>query len=396
MSLPTNRQPHDLIKASDINAIAAAVNSLADDNTDTSHTHDAEDLSGVVKTVNGTGPDEAGNVVVSGSGVSHESISIAADVTLPVTHPVLTVRATAPALVDVEDAPDGTVITVHVAHGWEHITWAPGITVTGDSVTTETWVVLVRKEGGWSALVSGSGGGGMSGHGRPDGVSWPYGEPSWSRGAPVLAPLGTVYTDLDGTDGAVQWTVTGLGYIWWHDPDTDTYPEMQDGPIWEVTIGSIEWERGSQSYPDPLTPPTGYDYIGISVRRKGDWVDVEISLEPSGIGQGVPVTVPEVLGYSFEPPDGLSPSNSGKLPMEVDGDPNFVAAVGEPPQALLDGISFLSIPSFEVGAFTAGEWAYMWMGIKTAYRIKEPLGWPSQMERPDTPPGDGGPGGGQA
>lgn len=87
--------------------------------------------------------------------VSHESIDIAADATLPATHPVLTVRATADATVDVEDAPDGTVVTVHVAEGWEHITWAAGITVTGATDTTETWVVLVRAEGAWQALVSG-------------------------------------------------------------------------------------------------------------------------------------------------------------------------------------------------------------------------------------------------
>lgn len=87
--------------------------------------------------------------------VSHESILLDADTTLPATHPVLTVRATAGATVDVEDAPDGTVVTVHVAEGWQHITWAPGIVVTGATDTTETWVVLVRAEGAWQALVSG-------------------------------------------------------------------------------------------------------------------------------------------------------------------------------------------------------------------------------------------------
>ena len=139
---------------------------LLDAKAPASHTHDAADLSGVVKTVNGTGPDGSGNVVVSGDGVgggqpvSHESINITADTFLPVAHPVLTVRATADATVGIEDAPDGTVITVHVAEGWEHITWAPGITVTGATDTTETWVVLVRTEGAWRALVSGSGSGG--------------------------------------------------------------------------------------------------------------------------------------------------------------------------------------------------------------------------------------------
>lgn len=92
---------------------------------------------------------------VTAPAVSHESINIAADTSLPVTHPVLTVRATADATVGVEDAPDGTVVTVHVAEGWERITWAPGITVTGATDTTETWVVLVRAEGAWQALVSG-------------------------------------------------------------------------------------------------------------------------------------------------------------------------------------------------------------------------------------------------
>lgn len=93
---------------------------------------------------------------VTAPAVSHESINITGDTSLPVTHPVLTVRATAAATVGVvEDAPDGTVVTVHVAEGWERITWAPGITVTGATDTTETWVVLVRAEGAWQALVSG-------------------------------------------------------------------------------------------------------------------------------------------------------------------------------------------------------------------------------------------------
>lgn len=89
---------------------------------------------------------------------SHETILLSAATTLPTDHPVLTVRATAPSTVSVGEAADGTVVTVHVAEGWQHITFAPEVVVTGETDTTETWVVLVRAEGVWQALVSGGGG----------------------------------------------------------------------------------------------------------------------------------------------------------------------------------------------------------------------------------------------
>ena len=324
---------------------------------------------------------------------SHESILASGNVTLPVDHPVLTIRADDPATLAVPEAPDGTVLTIHVAHGWENLTWAPGITITGDSTTTETWVVLVRKEGAWSALVSGSGGGGLTGHGRPDGKSWPNGDLTMTQGPPIIAPLGTTYTDLDWTDGALQWMVTGLGYIWWFDPDGTTR-NMEDGPIWEVTAGQAWWMAGSESYyPNPLAPPAGYDDISIEATRRGDWVDVQVRLIPSGVGQGEAVTVPAVEFYSFGPPDFFAPAQYGDLPMEVGFDPDFMAAVGEPPQARLSGISNLSIPSFEIGAFTGGEYFEAAMTVRAEYRIKEFLAWPVQMEwEPDG--GDDGGGGG--
>ena len=323
---------------------------------------------------------------------SHQTVLVDGDTTLPIDRTVLTLRVSAPAVLTVPDAPDGSVITVHVAEGWENITWPAGVIVTGDSLTTETWVVLVRKEGAWSALVSGSGSGGMTGHGRPDGKSWAYGESGWTGGAPLIAPLGTTYTDLDRTDGAVQWMVTGLGYMWWNDPDTGTIVEMEDGPVWEVTVGQTSWGAGSQSWlENQLTPPAGYDDIYIEATRKGDWVDVEISLLPSGIGQGVPVTVPAVPFYRLDAPQNFAPGRQGYHPIEIHGDPDFIAAVGEPPQMSLSGVDTLSIPSFEIGAFTAGG-GYADMVVKAEYRIKEPLAWPIQMER--EPDGGGGGGGG--
>ena len=367
------------------------VDTALDGKADTSHSHPVTDL-----TATGT-PSETTYLrgdgawaTPEGQGPSHESILASGNVALPTEHPVLTIRADDPATLSLPEAPDGTVVTIHVAHGWENLTWAPGITVTGDSFTTETWVVLVRKEGAWSALVSGSGGGGVTGHGRPDGKSWPHGEPIWTQGAPIIAPLGTTYTDLDRTDGAVQWMVTNLGYITWLDPETGSYTGMADGPIWEVTIGQTEWGTGSQSwYENQLTPPAGYDEISIEATRKGDWVDVQISLLPSGIGQGVPVTVPAVEYYPFGPtaPQNFAPTQYEDIPIEIYGDPDFAAAVGEPPQATLSGIELLSIPSFEIGAFTAGEHFYASMSIEAEYRIKYPLPWPIQMERE---PGGGG------
>lgn len=86
---------------------------------------------------------------------SHQTVLVDGDTTLPIDRAVLTLRVSAPAVLTVPDAPDGTVVTVHVAEGWEHITWASGIAVTGATDKTETWVVLVRAEGAWQALVSG-------------------------------------------------------------------------------------------------------------------------------------------------------------------------------------------------------------------------------------------------
>lgn len=85
-----------------------------------------------------------------------DSINLIGTMELPIDKVVLTVRATEAATITLpNDAPGGTVVTVHVAEGWQHITFAPEVTVTGETDATETWVVLVRAEGAWQALVSG-------------------------------------------------------------------------------------------------------------------------------------------------------------------------------------------------------------------------------------------------
>ena len=99
--------------------------------------------------------DEVQSLIASGlfsPAPDHQTVLIESDVTLPIDRTVLTLRASAPAVLTVPDAPEGSVITVHVAEGWEHISWAAGVVVTGDSLTTETWVVLVRKEGALSLI----------------------------------------------------------------------------------------------------------------------------------------------------------------------------------------------------------------------------------------------------
>ena len=97
---------------------------------------------------------------------THEALTIDGDTVLPSEHQVITLRVSSPATLSIADAPDGTVVTAHVAYGWEDITWVPEIVVQGETSTTETWLVLVRSEGQWKVLVSGesadSGGGGGS------------------------------------------------------------------------------------------------------------------------------------------------------------------------------------------------------------------------------------------
>lgn len=215
MSLPTNRQEGDVIEDEDINAIAAAVNALEDA------------LAG------------------KADAATHETILLTAVTTLPTEHPVLTVRATAPSHVTVPAAPDGTVVTVHVAEGWEHITWASGIVVTGDTSTTETWVVLVRAEGVWQALVSGEGGGGLSGIGSPQGV--------------VSAPVGAVYMDTAGTDGAWTWR---------------RVEDSGSAEGWRVTEGRLSKEVQSTLTGSAYIRDGGWFFL----EREGDVVSLSVQL----------------------------------------------------------------------------------------------------------------------
>lgn len=188
--------------------------------------------------------------VAGGTTATHEALTIDGDTTLPSEHQVITLRVNSPAALSIADAPDGTVVTAHVAYGWGDITWAPGIVVQGETSTTETWLVLVRSEGEWKVLVSGESadsGGGDSGGGSIAGLnvitgSWPPPLDDWEYPPGTLyirspeeyrGPVMAVKTDFGGwtplaADGALS-----QGFI--------------DGSVFTAGIGEVldvEWYFG--------------------------------------------------------------------------------------------------------------------------------------------------------
>lgn len=114
---------------------------------------------------------------------------------------------------------------------------------------------------------------GMTGHGRPDHVG------KWG----ILAPLGTVYTDLDGTDGAVQWIVDRYNKNAEWDSEVGGWV---DTATWTVTAGG-HWSEGELSL-------AGYAECSYSETDLPGSLSVQINLRPSGMGQGVEVVVPAV------------------------------------------------------------------------------------------------------
>jgi len=140
-----------------------------------------------------------------------------------------------------------------------------------------------------SILTSGASSGGVSI--LRDGAGIRYGGASHfvGRGSGVFLPLmfaanvGDRYTDLDGTNGAIEWLATG--------PDT-----------WKVVSGDTGWRRLTR--PSHMVEPGSAKYY--DVRRINDEIHVRMRFSPSGSQIGTPrgyltITNAMVLPTGFVP-----------------------------------------------------------------------------------------------